>query len=322
MLVSFSASVPVNPTAVGRALVDAVSSALLGKAEAVTLAVAALLAGGHVLVEDQPGVGKTSLAKALAASIGGSVGRIQGTPDLLPADITGFSIYHPGSGEWLFRAGPIFNDVVLFDEINRATPRAQSALLEAMAEAQATVDGVPRRLSESLFVIATQNPQNDVGTFPLSAGQRDRFAVVLALGLPEREVEREIVTGIGGLAAAEALSAVVDRATLLRAVQAVAAVHAAPPLVDYVLDLAAASRRDPRLVGLSPRGSRVLLRVAQAYAVLAGRSFVVPDDVQAVALAVLAHRLESGVGGTALSGMDSGRERALAVLASVAVPVP
>ena len=172
------------------------------------MTVAAVLAGGHVLIEDLPGVGKTSLAKAMAASIGGSVGRVQGTPDLLPADITGFSVFNPASGEWTFRPGPIFHNVVLVDEVNRATPRAQSALLEAMAEGQVTVDGVVRPLPEAFCVLATQNPLSDAGTFPLSAGQRDRFSVVVSLGLPAREAERAVVLGQGGTAALAQLQTV------------------------------------------------------------------------------------------------------------------
>lgn len=308
-----------DPADVGRVLVDQVAGVVLGKRGTITLAVAAMLAGGHVLLEDLPGVGKTSLAKALAASIGGAVGRVQGTADLLPADITGFSVFNPTTGEWLFRPGPIFNQVVLFDEINRATPRAQSALLEAMAEGQVTADGVARVLSAPFFVIATQNPRTDAGTFPLSAGQRDRFAVVLTLGMPDRASERDIVSGIGGLDAVAGLRPVVDRAQLGAAVAAVAAVHAAEPLIDYVVDVAEATRRHPDVsVGLSPRGAQVLLRVAKSFACLAGRHFVLPDDVKAVAPWVIAHRLELR------SAVSLGRATQVAseALASVVVPVP
>lgn len=313
----------VDPAIFGTALIDQVATVLLGKRASVTLAVSALFAGGHVLVEDLPGVGKTSLAKALAASIGGSAGRIQGTADLMASDITGFSIFNPASGDWVFRRGPIFNDVVLFDEINRATPRAQSALLEAMAERQVTVDGEVRPLAPQLFVIATQNPQTDAGTFPLSAGQRDRFALVLSLGLPDRDVERDVVAGIGGLDAVDALRPVFAPADLRAIVAEVKATHVAGPLVDYVVDVAIATRRHPDIAtGLSPRGSQVLLAVAKAYARLGGRTFVLPDDVKAVAVPVIAHRLEFRAARAGFTSVAHAAAVTVDILASVPVPVP
>jgi MoxR-like ATPase len=292
---------------------------VLDKVEAVCLTVAAVLAGGHVLIEDLPGVGKTSLAKALAASIGGTVGRVQGTPDLLPADITGFSVYNPASGDWTFRPGPVFHNVVLVDEVNRATPRAQSALLEAMAEGQVTVDGVVRPLPDPFCVLATQNPQTDAGTFPLAAGQRDRFSVVVSLGLPAREAERLVVLGEGGARALGELCPVGGVEQLRRARDDLERLHVAPPVIDYVLDVVDGVRRHPEVVGgVSPRGSQTLFRVARALAALDGRGYVTPDDVKAAASPVLSHRIDVRGGGS----VGSGRRVVGQVLASVPVPVP
>jgi MoxR-like ATPase len=303
----------------GRALAAQVDTVVLDGGGAVHMTVAAVLAGGHVLIEDVPGVGKTSLAKALAASIGGGVGRVQGTPDLLPVDITGFSVFNPGSGQWTFRAGPIFHHVVLVDEVNRATPRAQSALLEAMAEGQVTVDGVVRPLPGPFCVLATQNPQSDAGTFPLSAGQRDRFAVVVSLGLPAREAERAVVLGEGGPNALAHLQPVASPQQLAAASQELEGLHVAPPVIDYVLDVVDAARRHPEATaGVSPRGSQMLFRVARALAALDGRGYVIPEDVKAAAPAVLAHRLD--VGGT--GSVSAGRRVVAQVIDSVPVPVP
>jgi MoxR-like ATPase len=286
---------------------------------AVRMTVAAVLAGGHVLIEDLPGVGKTSLAKAMAASIGGSVGRVQGTPDLLPADITGFSVFNPASGEWTFRPGPIFHNVVLVDEVNRATPRAQSALLEAMAEGQVTVDGIVRPLPEAFCVLATQNPLNDAGTFPLSAGQRDRFSVVVSLGLPAREAERAVVLGQGGAAALPELQAVARPDQFVAARRELEGLHAADPVVDYVLDIVEAVRRHVDVhSGVSPRGSQLLFRVSRALAALDGRGYVVPEDVKAAAPAVLSHRLDLRSGSSVAAGHRVIEE----VLARVPAPVP
>jgi MoxR-like ATPase len=308
-----------SPGALGRALAAQVDTVVLDGGGAVRLTVAAVLAGGHVLIEDVPGVGKTSLAKALAASIGGAVGRVQGTPDLLPSDITGFSVFNPGSGQWTFRPGPIFHHVVLVDEINRATPRAQSALLEAMAEGQVTVDGVVRPLPAPFCVLATQNPHSDAGTFPLSAGQRDRFAVVVSLGLPARDAERAVVLGEGGAAALAQIQPVAGPAQLAAASRDLEDLHVAPPVIDYVLDVVDAVRGHPEATaGISPRGSQVLFRVARALAALDGRPYVIPEDVKAAAPAVLAHRLD--VGGSA--SVAAGRRVVGQVIESVPVPVP
>ncbi|MDH4144571.1 MAG: MoxR family ATPase [Acidimicrobiia bacterium] len=277
----------------GRRLCAQVGSVVLGKEPVIGLAVAALVSGGHLLFEDHPGVGKTMLAKALAASVGGSVGRIQGNADLLPSDITGFSVYHPSTDEWVFRAGPVFNNIVLFDELNRATPRAQAALLEAMAERQASVDGVVRPLPQPFVVIATQNPVTDIGTFPLVPGQRDRFAVQLSLGLPGPEVERAVMFGQGGEGALAAIGPVAGLGYLAQAPAALDAVHVDGALADYILELVAATRAHPMVaVGVSPRASKVLVQMSRALAAMGNRTYVVPDDIQLAAGPALAHRLE------------------------------
>ena len=308
---------PTRATAVGRAIVDNVAGVVLGKGEQILLVVAGLLAAGHVLLEDVPGVGKTLLAKSLARSLAGTSGRVQGTADLLPADITGVSVYDQARHVWEFRTGPIFHNVVLVDEVNRATPRAQSALLEAMAERQVTVDGTVHPLPSPFFVIATQNPYGDVGTFPLVEGQTDRFALIVSLGLPGREAERAVVEGRGGEDALARLQPVVDEVDLLRAQEEVAHLHVARAVTDYVLDVVEATRAHPDLDhGASPRAARTLLQVARAHAVLAGRAFVAPDDVKAVAVAVLAHRL----GAVSRRGTDANRRLVGELLAGVAAP--
>jgi MoxR-like ATPase len=286
-------------------LVDAVGSTVRGKPEAVRLSVVTLLAGGHLLVEDLPGSGKTLLAKSLAAAIGGRFGRVQCTPDLLPTDITGTSVFQPVTVEWTFRAGPLFANVVLLDEINRASPRTQAALLEPMEEHQVTVDGDTRPLPAPFFCIATQNPFGQVGTFPLPESQLDRFALVLRMGWPDREAEREILTGQGGSEALPDLKAVTTPEEVSEVVAAVRAIQVVPPLVEYVLDLADATRHHPALaVGASPRAALGLLHAARAHAVVAGRAYATPDDVQAVAVASFAHRVLLGDGAdTAAAGV-------------------
>ena len=309
---------PTTPTAtVAKALVDNVSAVVLGKRPEVVLVVAGLLSGGHVLLEDVPGVGKTLLARSLARSLGGSMARIQGTTDLMPSDITGVNVYDPGTHSWEFHPGPVFNNVVLLDEVNRATPRSQSALLEAMSEGQVTIDGVGRPLPRPFFVIATQNPYGDVGTFPLSEGQSDRFALIVSLGLPGRIAERAVLRGDGGPTALEALDPVVSAPDLAAAMADVDATHVDPAVADYVLDIVDATRSHPDLDhGASPRAAHTFLQVAKAHAVLAGRDFVSPDDVKAVAVAVLAHRL----GVLSRRGTDATRRLVEDLLGDVAAP--
>ena len=306
-----------SASAVAGAIVDNVASVVLGKRREIVLVTAGLLAGGHVLLEDVPGVGKTLLAKSLARSVGGTSGRVQGTADLMPADITGVTVYDRSREKWEFHPGPIFHNVVLVDEINRATPRAQSALLEAMAEVQVTVDGSAHPLPAPFFVIATQNPYGDVGTFPLVEGQSDRFALVVTMGLPGRDAERAVLQGKGGPSALDQLEPVVQRDEVLAAMAEVDTAYVAPVVADYVLDVIEATRAHPDLDhGASPRAARTLVQVSKAYAVINGRDFVAPDDVKAVAVAVLAHRL----GAVARRGTDATRRLVVEILDRVAVP--
>lgn len=281
-----------NAHAVAQALFANLSQVIKGKPQQLRLAIATILGGGHILVEDIPGVGKTLLSKSLATSIGGTFRRVQGTPDLLPADLTGVAIYQRTTESFVFREGPLFANVVLVDEINRATPRTQAALLEAMEERHVTVDGETHPLPDPFLLIATQNPFEHAGTFPLVEGQRDRFATVLEMGLPGREAERELLAGRGGTASLTDLRAVVSADQLTAAVHNVSLVHADTSVHDYILDISQATRDHAEVtLGASPRASIALLRVARGFAVTAGRSFVTPDDVKLVAPSVLGHRL-------------------------------
>jgi MoxR-like ATPase len=298
-------------------LAENLASVIRGKPEALRLTLVALLSGHHLLLEDVPGVGKTLLAKALARSLGGTFRRVQGTPDLLPAEVTGVSVFHKDTDEWQFRPGPLFANVVLVDEINRATPRTQSALLEAMEERQVTVDGDTWGLPEPFFVVATQNPVEHAGTFPLVEGQRDRFGLVVELGHPHRTAERELLLGAGGVGSLDGLRPVCEPTELAAAIAAVRSVHCAPQLADYVIEVCAATRDHPEvLLGASARASLTLLHAAKAHGALAGRNFVTPDDVQAVAVAALSHRLML-TGGTDLAAASALVRRLLD-----AVPVP
>ncbi len=272
-----------------------VGSIILGKEAAIRLAIACLLARGHLLIEDLPGMGKTTLAHALARSLGLQYQRIQFTSDLLPADILGAAVYERQRETFVFHPGPVFAQLILADEINRATPKTQSALLEAMEEGQVTVEGETRPLPEPFFVIATQNPAYQIGTFPLPESQLDRFLMRIELGYPDAQAERALLEGEDRRELLARLPACLTPAQLHEAQARVAGIHAAPPLLDYMQDLLTFSRQSSLFRGgLSPRAGLGLLRAARAWALLHRRGHVLPEDVQAVLPPVVGHRLHPG----------------------------
>jgi len=317
------ATAPSRDASFGRlfqALLGNVERVIQGKREQVHLALVCLLAEGHLLIEDVPGVGKTSLAKAIAASIGGSMHRIQFTPDLLPSDVTGVSVWNRTANNFEFRPGGVFANIVLADEINRASPKTQSALLEAMEERQVTVDAHTYLLPRPFMVIATQNPIELEGTYPLPEAQLDRFLMRVPMGYPGREAEAAILDAQGHPhSRVDDLRPVVSAAEVAAAVDSVNTVHVAPEVRDYILDLVAASRRHPDLVlGGSPRCSLSLQRASRALAASFGRAFVIPDDVKRVFASVLEHRVllspDAALRGTSTADVVR------AILGSVPVP--
>lgn len=274
-----------------KALEANVAKALLGKPEAVHLAIVALLAEGHILIEDAPGVGKTSLAKALAKSLNCEFKRLQCTPDMLPSDILGSSVYLPNRGEFEFRHGPIFSHILLIDEINRTTPRTQSALLEAMNELQVSIEGQTHALKRPFFVLATQNPFEFEGTFPLPENQLDRFMLCIDIGYPELAVEKEILTSHRSGEPVDGLQPAMTLEHLAELQQAVRDVRVDDSINEYLLKIVHATRTHPELsLGISTRGALTLYRAAQSYALIEQRAFVVPDDVKRLAVPVLSHR--------------------------------
>ncbi|MDQ2707266.1 MAG: AAA family ATPase [Actinomycetota bacterium] len=278
--------------AVAGRITDNVQRVIVGKPEAIRIALVTLLSEGHLLVEDVPGVGKTTLAKALARSIDCAVSRIQFTPDLMPSDITGVSVYNRETTEFEFRPGPIFANVVIGDEINRGSPKTQSALLEVMEERQVTVDGMTYPLGDPFLVVATQNPVEMEGTYALPEAQRDRFTARISMGYPDPAAELAMIDGHAAADPLSTLGAVCDGPEMAAVLAGVREVHVAPELRRYAVELSSATRRMPEVrLGASPRATLHLVRAARAQAALAGRDFVVPDDLQSLAAPVLAHRL-------------------------------
>jgi MoxR-like ATPase len=276
----------------GNTIIDNVERVIIGKREAIKLTLVGLLAQGHLLIEDVPGVGKTMLARAIAASIGCTFRRIQFTPDMLPSDVTGVSVFNQKTLEFEFRPGPVMAQIVLTDEINRATPKTQSALLEAMEERQVTVDGVTYPMQRPFLVLATQNPIEYEGTFPLPEAQLDRFMLRIRLGYPDKENEQKILDAQQFQHPIETLQQVVTVEELIAAQQDVKSVHVDELIKRYIVDLVGLTRDHPdAYLGASPRGSLTLYKTAQVWAALDGRDFVIPDDVKVLAMAALAHRL-------------------------------
>jgi MoxR-like ATPase len=301
-------------------IVTNVESAVLGKHQTIKLSVVALLAGGHILLEDAPGLGKTSLARALARTLGCRFIRMQFTPDLLPSDILGSSVYRPVTGDFEFRPGPIFTNILLADEINRTTPRNQSALLEAMSEKQVSIEGTTHLLQQPFLVIATQNPYEFEGTYPLPENQLDRFMMCLTVGYPDRKAELEILQRHRAGQPVDGLNAVTNADEVLELQKQVQSVTVEQSLAEYMLELTDRTRRHKELtLGVSTRGALTLYRASQALAFVAGRDYVIPDDVKEVAIPVLAHRV-------VCSGVlrEGHRQRAAQILKSlldsVAVP--
>ncbi len=274
------------------AIIGAASSVILGKPQQIKLSLTCLLAGGHLLIEDLPGMGKTTLAHTLAQVLGLEFRRTQFTSDLLPADIVGVSVYDRASSAFQFHAGPIFTNVLLADEINRATPKTQSALLEAMEEQQVTIDGDTHALPNPFFVIATQNPKHHIGTFALPESQLDRFLMRITLGYPDTSSERALLKNQGGRAFASQVQAVCDAETLLQLQQKVHSIHVSDALLDYLQALIQYTRTQFS-IGLSPRAGLGLRQCAQAWALLENRDFVIPEDIQAVLPSVVTHRLQA-----------------------------
>ena len=299
-----------------KSLLNQLNTVIVGKPTQIQDCVACLLAGGHLLIDDVPGVGKTTLAHALARTFGLQFSRVQFTSDLMPSDLSGVSIYERGKEAFVFHPGPIFAQVLLADEINRASPKTQSALLEAMEEKQVTIEGETRPLPQPFFVIATQNPLDQLGTYALPESQLDRFLMRISLGYPDRLAERELLAGNDRRDMVDKLPALLSQSELQQLQDQVLEVHAAGPLLDYVQDLIAATRSGKWfLQGLSPRAGIAVVRAAKAQALLSGRDYVAPDDVQAVLPQTVAHRL--------IPVGDAGRgavEQVRAMLAAVPLP--
>ena len=300
-------------------IISNISRVLYGKENELRLITAAYIAGGHVLLEDLPGLGKTTAARALAASVSGSYKRIQFTPDLLPSDITGINYYNSAEGRFVFRPGPVFANIVIADEINRATPRTQSALLECMAEGQVTVDAVTHRLDEPYLIIATENPVESQGVFPLPEAQRDRFMIKLSLGYPSPGAEKQMLDRVPG--ESTSLAPVCSCDDILAARSEAEKIQVSDKIKEYIVRIANESRKSPALsLGVSPRASLALLGCARAWAAMDGREYVLPDDIKALCVPVLAHRVIPSRRTNILSSA-SGEEVIRSILDAVPSPV-
>ncbi len=312
------ASPPQSASALDRIplFLERANTVIVGKDRELRLTLCCLLAGGHLLIEDIPGTGKTTLVKVFAKLLGLPFNRVQFTNDMLPADLLGTTIYDESAKSFSFHPGPIFASLVLGDELNRASPKTQSACLQVMEEAEITLDGQTHVLPKPFYLLATQNPRLHVGTYPLPESQLDRFLMRMSLGFPDRDAERSLLRGESRALLIERMTAVYATAEVLALQQLAQAVHLAAPIVEYVLDLVAASRQQQGLIGLSPRAAIGLLQASKAWALIHLRQYVIPEDIQAVAVAVMGHRLVSSEEPDA----QAGRNAAERLMASVAVP--